>query len=204
MKTTVINYFVNGNQVFRGRRYNDEMRAWEFFYQALPEKPRDMHVVETVRGEAETCLDSMVLDLDGVYSVMDIERREVERLATAQEIQPDIDDMDTEDILDMLPTHKVVCPRCHGTGSHDPEAWSDGFTASEFNEMFETPEEQADYFNGRYDVSCTECGGNNVVDDVDPDRLNETQEILYNYVLERYRFDHECRLEQEAERRMGC
>jgi hypothetical protein len=69
-----------------------------------------------------------------------------------------------------MPTHKVVCPRCHGAGTHWPEAFSQGFTPEELDEWDD--EEREWLIEGRYDVVCEECEGQNVVDEVDLERLN--------------------------------
>lgn len=122
----------------------------------------------------------------------------------ATDLINDIEGMDNEQIQAMLPTHKEVCPRCHGRGSHDPDAFRDGFTASEFDECFETPEEKADYFRGRYDVTCTECNGQNVVDAVNVDMLTDEEKVIYDYLCQRWQDDYYCEMEMEAERRMGC
>ena len=55
----------------------------------------------------------------------------------------------------------IVCPRCSGTGVHDPEAFSNGFTDSDFDD---DPEFRSGYFAGNYDVVCSECAGLRVID----------------------------------------
>ena len=54
----------------------------------------------------------------------------------------------------------IVCPRCAGTGVHDPEAFSNGFTQEELDEDLDF---QESYFSGHYDVFCTECNGLRVI-----------------------------------------
>jgi DnaJ-class molecular chaperone len=111
---------------------------------------------------------------------------------------------DGDDFTFDLPCKKEVCPRCGGTGSHDPEAFSNGFTQSEFNEVFEDAESREDYFRGVYDVSCEECNGNNVIDA--PNREEFDLKDLANYTLwqDQLNFDYQCKMEEAAERRMGC
>ena len=206
-KTTVIIYYVNNKLVCHASTWNNTLRNWERTFELKdPNCPytKNFRRVETVRGESEIHLNGIINALH--VSVDDIERREIERDATVYETYPDlpIDDMSSDDILEMLPTHKVVCSRCNGRGSHDPDAWSNGFTTSEFNELFETPEERNDYFSGAYDVPCEECHGNNVVDDVNEDVLNDNEEVLFKYLQERYQEEADSRATMEAERRMGC
>lgn len=95
------------------------------------------------------------------------------------------------------PARWEICYRCQGEGSHD--AWEGGMTADEFNEQ--GPEFAEDYFAGRYDRACTECGGSgkNLV----PDPLRMTAPQLEE--LERYYvMEAEDRAIAAAERRAGC
>ena len=67
-----------------------------------------------------------------------------------------------------LPTHKAVCPRCNGNGSHD--AWEGGMTSEEVYEQGE--DFLDDYLNGMYSVTCSKCEGRNVVPEVDMDAIS--------------------------------
>jgi hypothetical protein len=69
-----------------------------------------------------------------------------------------------------MPTHKIVCPRCDGKGTHWHPAFSNGITADERDEWDDDDWEAL--MGGYYDVVCEECLGQNVVDEVDLDRLN--------------------------------
>ena len=104
-----------------------------------------------------------------------------------------------------FPAVNEVCDRCQGTGGHDPEAFSSGFTSSEFAEMCDGDEDfEENYFDGRYDVVCTVCHGKNVVAVVDESRLTESERKAYQRHLD-YQSDlADMRAEEAAERRMGC
>lgn len=99
----------------------------------------------------------------------------------------------------VLPTKKEVCPTCHGTGKHvNPSIDCNGLSAEDFAE---DPDFREDYMRGTYDVTCYECGGNNVVDAVDWDRMTEAQTKAYEeQENEEAEYQAMCR----AERRMGC
>lgn len=99
----------------------------------------------------------------------------------------------------ILPTHKVVCPTCSGTGKHvNPSIDCDGLTREDFDQ---DPDFREDYFSGAYDVTCYECGGNNVVDAIDWDRVSpELTKAYEDEMDERCEYEAMCR----AERRMGA
>lgn len=81
-----------------------------------------------------------------------------------------------------LPSRKAVCPRCDGEGKHvNPSIDSHGITREEFDE---DPDFEEAYFRGDYDVTCYECKGANVVDEVDEDKLTKRQRLLYNRHIE--------------------
>jgi RecJ-like exonuclease len=90
-----------------------------------------------------------------------------------------------------------ICERCEGNGKHDPESFSNGFTASEFNELFDDEESQEDYFNGRYDVRCSECNGSGKVRVPDLDSLTDAEREGYERALEeRADYERECAAER--------
>lgn len=67
-----------------------------------------------------------------------------------------------------LPSKRIVCPNCDGSGSQDcfgrngvPNRW--------FNE---DPDFAEDYASGMYSAPCEECRGRNVVDVIDYDALD--------------------------------
>jgi hypothetical protein len=99
-----------------------------------------------------------------------------------------------------LPTKKEVCWRCRGEGTHVNENIDgNGITSEEMDELGDDFLE--DYLGGKYDVTCYECDGQNVVDVVDEDRC--TPELLAVY--RRYVEDEaDYRAECAAERRMGA
>lgn len=103
--------------------------------------------------------------------------------------------VDDDGLEHVLPTHMEVCPRCDGHGSHVNEAIDgNGLTAEDLADG----DFRESYMRGDYDVTCTECGGANVVAVVDEDRCTPAQ-------LAAYRADCEaaaqCRAEERAEAR---
>lgn len=65
---------------------------------------------------------------------------------------------------------RIVCPTCNGTGSHFR-------TDLDENSLVQSIMEDGDddgynaYRNGAFDQGCTECNGNNVIEDVDWDTV---------------------------------
>lgn len=79
---------------------------------------------------------------------------------------------DDNDQAIKLPTHRIVCPRCHGNGEHvNPSI--DGNGISTDDECWQDDDFREGYLSGRYNVTCEECHGRNVVDDVDWDALSD-------------------------------
>jgi hypothetical protein len=98
-----------------------------------------------------------------------------------------------------LPTHKAVCPVCRGTGSTvNPSIDCNGLTADDFDE---DPDFAESYANGTYDVTCSRCGGDNVVDEVDWDRVPADVRAEYERQDEEEARDF---AEHLAEIRAGC
>ncbi len=100
-----------------------------------------------------------------------------------------------------MPTIREVCRRCDGNGVHDPAAFDCGFTQPDFAEDTDFAEE---YFSGRYDVTCTECNGRNVVDymDLGSPLTSEQQDYLNWLSLENDALAY-IQAEQDSERQMG-
>lgn len=88
-----------------------------------------------------------------------------------------------------IPSKCVVCPRCRGKGTQDHPAFANGIT----EEMWDRDwgeEEREDYRRGFYDVKCEECGGRNVIDVPDFDRMDESLAIrVRSQILEREESD---------------
>lgn len=98
-----------------------------------------------------------------------------------------------------LPSHWVVCPVCHGEGSHvNPSIDASGLSAED---LYDDPEFVDDYFAGVYDVICNRCDGRRVVKGVDWDALSADEQ---RWLEEEQRAEREYRAEVEAEIRMGC
>ncbi len=115
----------------------------------------------------------------------------------------DVYDEDGEPINVSKWTHKIVCPRCHGTGKHvNPSIDGNGITGSEMEELGD--DFRDDYLNGAYDVVCRECNGRNVVDEVDEVAFSEDAPELF-LVWERAVNEwHDADAVERQERRMGA
>jgi hypothetical protein len=50
-------------------------------------------------------------------------------------------------------------------------------------EMLDDPDFEEDYFGGKYDVRCLDCGGRNVIPVIDEDELTPSQRRLFDQVL---------------------
>lgn len=116
-----------------------------------------------------------------------------------------------EEVSATFPAKNEVCPECEGSGFVLAGGLrGEAFTSEEFCEVFEEPEDRAEYFRdgGKYDATCDVCHGRNVVPAVDVEHLSEEQKVvLTEYVkwqAEQDKFDREYAAECAAERRMGC
>lgn len=113
-----------------------------------------------------------------------------------------------DEVVYSLPSKMEVCGRCEGHGTHlNPSIGEHAYTTEEFNEAFFEEEDKAEYFRhgGRYDVTCEECKGKNVVPVVDEDQCIRIglKKILALYIKQ---LDDDAAYERECaeERRMGC
>jgi hypothetical protein len=96
-----------------------------------------------------------------------------------------------------VPTRWEICERCEGNGKHDPESFSNGFTESEFYDLFDDEEEREAYFNGRYDVPCRECAKSGKVRVPNLDSFTDEQREGYERALEeRAAYERECAAER--------
>lgn len=87
-------------------------------------------------------------------------------------------DDDGEEISLAKWTHKAVCPRCRGKGVHvNPNI--DGHGISTDDECWQDDDFRGMYLGGGYDVTCHECQGHNVVDELDEAWLERDQPDLY-------------------------
>lgn len=83
----------------------------------------------------------------------------------------------------IIPSHLEVCWRCSGRGRHvNPAIDGNGISAEQWESDW-SYEERQDYLEGRYDVLCLECKGQNVVavadeDDMSPEVLREWRSHL--------------------------
>ena len=100
-------------------------------------------------------------------------------------------------------TKFVICPTCNGRGTHtNPNIDCGGITASEWAEW--GPEEQDRYMSGGYDVTCSHCNGEKVIQEFEYDTKNP----LYNWCCERlqeyYQDQYDYAREVAAERAWGA
>ena len=123
-------------------------------------------------------------------------------MGTAKRIAFSYSDEDGEEVEADLPAKNEVCSRCDGEGHHvNPNVDGNGLTAEDFEE---DPDFAEDYRSGVYDVTCEECGGRNVVLEVDRATAErECPELLKRYD-DQLRCNAECDREMAAERRMGA
>lgn len=98
-----------------------------------------------------------------------------------------------------MPTHKIVCPRCGGEGVHGP-GWT--FTEEDRYEMgYEFDEMMDEMRRGTYNVTCDECKGRNVIDELDENQLtDELKSKWQNWLHEIYEMEDI----QRMERMMGA
>lgn len=106
-------------------------------------------------------------------------------------------DDDGEEMIHYLPARMEVCDRCNGEGTHvNPAIDGNGITSEEMRELGD--EFLEDYLGGRYDVTCEECKGANVVPVLDESRCDP--ELLALYHKEQQEI-WESRAEERAEAR---
>jgi hypothetical protein len=113
-----------------------------------------------------------------------------------------VDDEGEEEVHE-LPAKFEVCSLCNGKGTHvNPSIDCNGITASEWGQW--SSEEQEDYRNGAYDVSCHQCEGLRVVPSIDENKLSKDEERIFKLHLksleEEDDYERVCRME----RIMGC
>lgn len=96
-----------------------------------------------------------------------------------------------------FPARYEVCHRCRGRGVHDPDGFSDGFTAEDFEEA--GPDFKEEYMSSYYDVQCSVCHGQNVelVRDENITLPPETLEALEGWEA----YQYECAQEAAMRRR---
>lgn len=85
-----------------------------------------------------------------------------------------------------LPAKFEVCSDCGGHGTHLCEGMrGHAYSSEEFDEEFSDEEDREAYFNrgGKYDVTCSTCGGKRVVLEIDREACcsAEQKEILAKF-----------------------
>lgn len=96
-----------------------------------------------------------------------------------------------------------VCGTCQGRGTHvNPAIDCGGITASEWAEWDDYEKDY--YMSGAYDVTCNQCNGEKVIQNLE----YETNNKLYNWCCERlsehYEYQYESAREMAEERRWGA
>lgn len=100
----------------------------------------------------------------------------------------------------VVPAVYDVCSRCHGHGTHDHPAFSNGITASEWYGPDWDDESRETYMSGGYDVTCTRCKGERVELVPDEARLTKWQVAVLGLHFVGVRRDE---AERESEERWG-
>lgn len=117
------------------------------------------------------------------------------------------DDEDNECEQDVeVPIKFEVCGTCQGKGTHvNPSIDCNGLTAEDFAE---DPDFREDYFSGRYDQTCNECGGERVVPVINEEGVNDETRALLDKVTKQIEddleFERQSHAERMAEMRMGA
>lgn len=93
-----------------------------------------------------------------------------------------------------LPATRIVCPACKGDGT---ELYG-GLKGAAFSPGEMEPEFAEAYFGGAYDVPCSNCRGQRVIDIVDEEKLTPKMAERYWRAVE-YKRDEDAA--DEAERR---
>ncbi len=109
---------------------------------------------------------------------------------------------DGDEITSYFPAKFEVCSRCSGNGSIvNPSIDGNGISQEQFNE---DPEFEEAYFAGAYDIPCPHCEGKRVEPVIDISACTYAQKRLLVLQRQHEKFEHECWLESEAERKIGC
>jgi len=88
---------------------------------------------------------------------------------------------DCDEISYSFPSKNGICPECEGYGTHlNPSMRNHAYSSEEFNESFDDFEKE-EYFKrgGMYDVVCTLCKGNKVIQVVDESSLDKEENEMY-------------------------
>ncbi len=165
---------------------------------------------EENKREREKSREQLRKDVNGIakpygWWQWDEEKQEawvLSEISRKQSIIYEADDHYFEDLTFSLPSNWEVCGRCNGDGAHDPDAFSNGWTESEWAQ--ETYEFKDDYLAGVYNVTCTQCDGKRVVPEVKKGHLNDGQKVLLELYYENLREDAEYAQMCAMERRMGA
>lgn len=139
------------------------------------------------------------MQYDNYYSDFRVQARDrgrwYDQLLPGMKATVILEDENGDEVTHTVPIKFEVCPTCDGRGKHaNPSVDCNGLSADDFAE---DPDFAEDYVSGRYDVSCYECGGRNVVPVCADEKVSEL-------LREKAEEDAYFRSIQEAERRMGA
>lgn len=99
-----------------------------------------------------------------------------------------------------VPSVREVCGCCDGEGTIvDPAIDGHGISAEEWDNEWDDESREA-YFAGRYDVTCPECKGRNVVEVPAPERIADP--VVREAVEDHFRSEAESRAEEAYWRRV--
>jgi RecJ-like exonuclease len=105
-----------------------------------------------------------------------------------------------------FPQKWIICGCCSGNGRVENQAFSNGFSSSEWADMDQDGRDA--YMRGDYDVTCDPCRGSGKVQVPDASRMTFAQKREYVLELREAREEAadlaDMRREEAAERRMGC
>lgn len=113
-------------------------------------------------------------------------------------------------ILEFLPAgvkpvmQIIVCPACGGRGQHSPQHLDESKLVDNMREDGDD-EAVSHYFKGGFDVPCQTCFGNNVVESVSQQWVEQNHPEALRELQSYYREEARDRAYAAAERRaMGC
>jgi hypothetical protein len=106
-------------------------------------------------------------------------------------------------INETVPVKMEVCPSCGGFGKYvNPNIDRNGLTQEDFDD---DPDFRENYFDGLYDITCTQCKGEKLIPTIDVNNINgalkEKVEKYLDFIRQQEEDEYYYRRECEAERR---
>jgi hypothetical protein len=121
-------------------------------------------------------------------------------MKTTKYTHPALTDENDKPVYLLVPVRKAVCPRCGGHGTHERQDIDMSRVVDSMNEDGDVDGLES-YYKGKFDVICTECHGNNVVDEIDQEYMESNYPEECKQIREYERDAYEDRKYAEAERR---